>query len=93
MISIIIGWILVLLGIVAYVGALVVWLRSQFTSISTTVATRQFRDPDLGLIAEVLDKLAKVLDSFAKLSVPVQWALLGLTQIGIGSYLMINKPF
>jgi hypothetical protein len=93
MISIIIGWILVLLGIVAYVGALIVWLRSQFASGSTTAATPQFRDPDLGLVAEALDKLAKVLDSFAKLSVPVQWALLGLTQIGIGSYLMINKPF
>ena len=93
MISTVIGWILVLLGIIAYVGALIVWLRSQFASVATMVATPRFKDPDLELIAQVLDKLAKVLDSFARLSVPVQWALLGLAQIGIGSYLIINKPF
>ncbi len=93
MISAILGGVLVLLGIVSYLGALIVWLRSQFVPAPPRAAPPEFREPDLKLIAEVLDKLAKVLDSFAKLSVPVQWALLGLAQIGIGSYLAINKPF
>lgn len=90
--SAILGWLLVLLGIVSYLGAMIVWLRSQFSAVSAK-RLPEFKDADLGAIAEALDSLAKVLQTFSKLSIPVQWALLGLGQIGIGSYLIINKPF
>jgi hypothetical protein len=43
-------------------------------------------------LAEVLDKLADVLDKFGSLTVPIQWALLGLLNIGVGTYLLTH-PF
>jgi hypothetical protein len=92
MTSTILGWLLVLLGIVSYLGALMVWLRSQFAA-PPAKSLPEFKDTDLNAIAEVLDKLAKVLNSYSRLSVPVQWALLGLAQIGVGSYLIVSKPF
>jgi hypothetical protein len=45
------------------------------------------------VIAEILDKIARILESFTILSNPVQWAIIGLICIGLGTYLLGSKPF
>ena len=91
MLSTLIGLLLVALGIVCYGVALIVYYKTQVTD--RIVPHRNFSNPDLKTIAEVLENLAKVLEQFGKLSVPVQWALLGSLNIGIGLYLLASKPF
>jgi hypothetical protein len=90
--SVTLGWILVIVGILTYAGgfivSLVIYLRTSGAG-SKALPT----GADLQAVAEVLDKLADVLDKFGKLSVPIQWALLGMLNIGIGAYLIANKPF
>jgi hypothetical protein len=90
--SVTLGWALVIVGILTYVGGFIV---SLVTYVRT--AGGQSRalptGADLQAVAEVLDKLANVLDKFGKLSVPIQWALLGMLNVGIGAYLIANKPF
>lgn len=90
--SVTLGWILVVVGILTYAGgfivSLVMYLKPSGAG-SRAIPT----GADLHAVAEVLDKLADVLDKFGKLSVPIQWALLGMLNIGIGSYLIANKPF
>lgn len=91
--SVILGWTLVILCLLTYMASLLVSLITYF---KTTPAPggRQFAGADdLKGIAEVLDKLAGVLDKFGKLTVPVQWALLGMLNIGVGAYLITHKPF
>lgn len=91
MLSTLIGLVLVGLGIACYIVALMVYYKTQVAD--RIVPSRSFSNPDLKTIAEVLENLAKVLEQFGKLSVPVQWGLLGSLNIGIGLYLLATKPF
>ena len=90
--SVILGWILVILGVLTYavgfIVSVIVYLKSA------QAGGRAFPTAaDLKAVAEVLDKLADVLDKFGKLTIPVQWALLGMINIAVGTYLLVNKPF
>jgi len=93
MVSAILGWLLVALGIVSYVVGMIMFARSQSLKPTTMVSGQSITDPDLETIKEILDKLSAMMESFGKLSIPVQWAILGLLNIGIGSYLLANRPF
>lgn len=90
--SVTLGWILVILGVVTYAlgfaVSLITYLRAPATQGRALPSAA-----DLKAVAEVLDKLADVLDKFGKLTVPIQWALLGMINIGVGTYLIANKPF
>jgi hypothetical protein len=90
--SVYLGWILIVLGIASYVFGCVVSLR-EYARAPQTRGRAVPGAADLKAVAEVLDKLADVLDKFGSLSVPVQWALLGLLNIGLGAYLLVHKPF
>ncbi len=92
MVSSILGWILIALGVASYVMALVALLKALFARPAAKTA-HTFDDPDLEPICDLLDQLVKLLESFSKLSIPVQWAILGLLNIGIGAYLVANQPF
>lgn len=92
MFSNLLGWLLIVLGIVSYVIALVALVRSLFAR-PPAPATGAAGDGNLQPVCDLLDQLVRALESFAQLSVPVQWAILGLLNIGIGAYLVANKPF
>lgn len=86
------GCFLILLGVATYAVAFAVsiWV---YAGAPKTKDRALAGGADLKAVAEVLDKLADVLDKFGSLTVPVQWALLGLLNIGIGAYLIIHRPF
>lgn len=92
MFSTILGWILVVLGVVSYIVALAMLIKEQFFP-KAEKGLPVFENMDLKGIADLLEKLANLLEQFSKLSVPVQWAFLGLVSIGIGAYLIANTPF
>jgi hypothetical protein len=92
MFSTVLGWILIALGIASYVMALVALFKALLTR-PTEKAAHTFSDPDLEPVCDLLDKLVRALESFSKLSMPVQWAVLGLLNIGLGAYLVANQPF
>lgn len=93
MASQIIGWILVTLGLASYVGGLASYLKEHFAPTTERALLPAGYNVDLKVLAELVDKVATLLDKFSKLSVPVQWALLGLVSIGVGSYLIATEPF
>ena len=90
--SVYLGWVLIVLGVGTYAAAFVISIR-EYRSAPSTKGRALPGAADLKAVAEVLDKLADVLDKFGSLTVPVQWALLGLLNIGIGAYLIVHKPF
>jgi hypothetical protein len=92
MASKIIGWILVVLGILAFLAGLFGFISAQLSQVVPTNMPA-FESSDLQVIAELLDKIALVLEKFALLSIPVQWALIGLVSIGVGAYLLKSKAF
>lgn len=92
MISSILGWLLIVLGIVSYVTGLVMFVRAQLAR-PVMVTVQALTDANLQVIKEILERLDSMLANFAKLSVPVQWAILGLLNIGVGAYLIANRPF
>ncbi len=92
MASTILGWIFVFLGVLAFLAGLVIYIRSAFaTPQAKPVYT--YQSVDLGELAKLIESLSKLLENFTKLSIPVQWALLGLAMIGVGSYLLATTPF
>jgi uncharacterized membrane protein len=90
--SIYLGWVLIGLGVITYAGGFIVSIIAYATA-KQTQGRAVPGTADLKAVAEVLDKLADVLDKFGKLSIPIQWALLGLLNIGIGTYLITHRPF
>jgi hypothetical protein len=92
MYSVILGWVLVILGVVSYLVALALLVREQFLKKEER-ALPAFESLDLEGIGKLLENLAKAIENFSRLSVPVQWAFLGLVNIGIGAYLIANAPF
>jgi hypothetical protein len=91
MASKIIGWILVVLGILAFLAGLFGFIQAQLAELVPNLLP-VFESSDLEAIAE-LDKIALVLEKFALLSLPVQWALIGLVSIWVGAYLLKSKAF
>jgi uncharacterized membrane protein len=87
------GWILVVLGVLSYAGGLASFIKERFFTETTRSMLPGFTSTDLKTIAELLDKVATLLEKFSKLSVHVQWAVLGLLTIGVGAYLIAAKPF
>lgn len=92
MASTVLGWCLIILGIMALLVGLVAFVQVQFFELNRG-ASLQFMNVELQVIAEILDKIARILESFAILSNPVQWAIIGLICIGLGTYLLGSKPF
>lgn len=90
--SVYLGWVLIGLGVLTYAAGFVVSIK-EYASAPKTKGRAVPGAADLKAIAEVLDKLADVLDKFGSLTVPIQWALLGLLNIGIGTYLLTHRPF
>lgn len=88
MFSTVIGVVLLVLGIATFIIALIVFLRTNKKAVEPTLTQAATAD-----IQKILEAIAKVLEQFAKLAVPVQWALLGSLNIGIGLYLLAKKPF
>lgn len=85
------SWVLVMLGILAFFAGLFGFISTQVSElVPNTMPT--FESPDLQVIAELLEKIALVLEKFALLSIPMQWALIGLVSIGLGAYLLKSKP-
>jgi hypothetical protein len=93
MISVVLGWILVALGVLSYLSGLGAFIKGQFFTPAEKTGTRGVGSAELEAVAEVLDKLATAFEQFGKLSVPVQWALLGIATFGVGGYLMAAQPF
>jgi hypothetical protein len=94
MFSTILGWILVVLGVITYLVALAMLIKERF--FPAKPAARElpvFKNLDFKEIANFLEKVSDLIETFSKLSVPVQWAFLGLVTIGIGAYLIANAPF
>ena len=92
MASRIVGWILIILGVLAFLAAL--WsFAAGLPGLPPYPGAAPISDPDLQVIADILDAIARILESFARLSLSVQWALLGLSSIGVGSYLLAKRPF
>lgn len=92
MASKILGWILVVLGVLAFLAGLFGFIRAQLVELAPNILP-VFENSDLEAIAQLLDKIALVLEKFALLSIPVQWALIGLVSIGVGAYLLKAKAF
>ena len=92
MASKIIGWVLIVLGVLAFLAALWSFVLGA-PSLPPYPGAAPISNPDLQAIADILDAIARILENFARLSLSVQWALLGLTSIGIGSYLLSKRSF
>lgn len=92
MASKVLGWCLIILGIVALLVGLMAFVQVQFFDLERGTLP-QFVNVDLQVIAEILDRIARILENFTRLSIPVQWALIGLVCIGLGTYLLANQPF
>jgi hypothetical protein len=92
MASKILGWILVIIGILAFLTGLATFIQAQF-ALPGLQTLPEFQNPDLKVIAELLAQIAAILKEFARLTVPVQWALMGLVSIGLGTFLLAKKPF
>ncbi len=93
MVSTILGSLLVVLGVVSYAVALGILLNEQFFKTREKALLPPGVSADIKVIGELLDNLAGLVEKFSKLSVPVQWAILGLANIGIGAYLLASTPF
>lgn len=89
--SAILGWALIVIGIFSYIVA--IWAFIQAQRQETKRDLPRFSNEDLKAISEILKQASNVLENFGKLSVPVQWALLGLANIVGGAYLLANTPF
>ncbi len=83
----VIGWILIVIGVIAFLAGLVMALLEQIKKYSVKDIP-QNRAIDLKDIAEVLKQFAELLKAFKDLSAGIQWAFLGLACIGVGAYLI-----
>lgn len=92
MASTVLGWCLIILGILALLAGLMAFVQVQFFEPNRETLL-PLAKVDLQVIAEILDGIARFLESFTRLSNPVQWAIIGLICIGLGTYLLGNKPF
>lgn len=84
--NVILGWILIVLGILAFLGGLAMALNEQFRKKPELPVINQ--SVDLKDLAELVKNLALLLEQFAKLSVGIQWAILGLVSIAVGANML-----
>ena len=92
MASRIVGWVLIVLGTLAFLAALWSFVQAG-AGAPLYPGAAPIADPDLQAIADILDAIARLLENFARLSLSIQWALLGLGSIGLGSYFLSKRPF
>jgi hypothetical protein len=84
---VIVGWILIVLGILAYLAGLVIALMEQFKTLPPIYDIHKAAI-DIAGLAKLVESLSKFLQQYAKLSVGIQWAILGLVSIVVGVYLI-----
>ena len=82
------GWILIVLGVLAFLGGLAMALSEQFKPKPEARMVAFDNSFDLKSLGELVDKLTKFLEQFAKLSTGIQWAILGLVAIAAGGNLI-----
>ncbi len=82
-----VGWILIVIGIIAFLAGLVMAIKEQFKKTEVKPLPLE-RAIELKDVAEVLKQFAEVLKAFKDLSAGIQWAFLGLACIGVGAYLL-----
>lgn len=85
--NVILGWILIVLGILAFLGGLAMALNEQFRKKPESPVIAP--SADIKDLAELVKNLAELLEQFAKLSVGIQWAILGLVSIAVGANLLM----
>lgn len=83
----IIGWILVGIGVIAFLSGLVMAFLEQIKKFKVNDVP-QNRAIDLKDVAEALKQFTELLKAFKDLSAGIQWAFLGLASIGLGAYLI-----
>ena len=66
MVSTILGWIFVVLGILAFLAGLVIYIRSAFTAPQAKRA-HTYQSVDLGALADLIESLSKLLETFSNL--------------------------
>ena len=82
-----IGWILVVIGVIAFLSGLVMAFLEQIKKYKINDVP-QNRAIDLKDLAEALKQFTELLKAFKDLSAGIQWAFLGLASIGLGAYLI-----
>lgn len=92
MASKLLGWVLIVIGLLAFLSGLFSFIQAQF-GLPLPVLQPDLGGGELQAIAEILSEIARILESFVKLSIPVQWAIMGLGCVGLGTYLLTKKPF
>lgn len=80
--NLVLGWILIVLGVLAFLGGLAMALNEQFKKRPEPPAINS--SVDLKDLAELVKNLTLLLEQFGKLSVGIQWAILGLVSIAVG---------
>lgn len=83
----IIGWILVAIGVIAFLSGLVMAFLEQIKKFKVNDVP-QNRAIDLKDVAEAIKQFTELLKAFKDLSAGIQWAFLGLASIGLGAYLI-----
>jgi hypothetical protein len=86
------GWVLIVIGLLAFLSGLFGFIQAQF-GLNLPVLQPDLSGGELQAIAEILAEIAHILENFVMLSIPVQWAVMGLGCIGLGTYLLTKKPF
>jgi hypothetical protein len=81
------GWILIVIGIIAFVSGLVMALKEQFKKVEV-VPPPVNRVIELKDVADLLKQLAAVFKAFKDLNAGIQWAILGVACIGVGGYFL-----
>lgn len=83
----IIGWILVAIGVIAFLSGLVMAFLEQLKKYQISDLPKN-RAIELKDVAETLKQITELLKAFKDLSAGIQWAFLGLACIGVGAYLL-----
>ena len=85
--NVVLGWIFVVLGILAFLGGLAMALSEQFKKKpQPPVITPSVDIKDL---VDLVKNLTALLEQFGKLSVGIQWAILGLVSIAVGANMLM----
>lgn len=82
-----IGWILVVIGVLAFLAGLVMAILEQIKKYTVGDIPKN-RAIELKDVAETLKQLAELLKAFKDLNAGIQWAFLGLACIALGAYLI-----
>ena len=89
-----VGWALFVVGCVLCIGGLIfAFVQQQAAKKSISQQnSKAFPSLDLKAIQELLESLAKVMEQFAKFAMPIQFSVLGVALMVIGTLLIVYKP-